>query len=542
MIDAQTEAGAQQRGLTDYLRILRRRKWYVLATTVLVVALSVAFALRQPKEYRARSQVLLTRSDIAAVVTGAPQDPALSEDPARYAQTQATIARSGAIAALALKNARVSDLTPSGLLGESSVTPSATADVLDFVVHDRDQARAAQLVNAYADAFVTYKLGLDTNALFRARQQLNQQLTRLRALRLQATPQYRDLLNSEQQLHTMQLLQSQDAVLTHPTAGVQVKPTPKRDGLLGLGFGLVLGLGLAFAAEALDRRVRTEEEVEHALALPLLGRVPAPPRQLRAGVAMLDEPRGSYAEAIRRLATSIVFSNPDRDAEVLTFTSALQQEGKSTTVANLGVALAASGNEVAVVDLDLRQPALATLFHIHRLTGLTDVAVGRTQLDDALVRVELPDLDRGQPGGDAVQASSPGALYVLPTGPLPVNPGEFVASDAVAARVLVPLRQRFDYVLVDTPPISVVGDAARLSARTDGIVVVSRLGLVHRSALHDLKRQLAAAPVTPLGVVAAGVHVPSVDGYARYADRGQLAARSRNGRGDRSRLSRRVRA
>jgi capsular exopolysaccharide synthesis family protein len=539
--DSPAAAAGQQRGLIEYVRILRRRKWYVIATTILVAGLAVAFSLRQPKVYQAQSQVLLTRTDIASAITGT-QDPALAEDPARYAETQAAIARSSAVAALALKTGHIVGLTPRGLLGDSSVTPSATADVLGFMVQDRDAARAARLVNAYAAAFVSYQLRLQTGALSRARAQLKQQLSRLAALGLGRSAAYHRLANNEQQLHTMQLLQSGDTVLTHPRAGAQVKPTPTRDGLLGLGFGLLIGLGLAFAAEALDRRVRTEDEVEQTLGLPLLARVPEPPRRRRAaGIAMLDAPRGAYAEAVRRLATSIVFSNPDRPSEMLMFTSALQQEGKSTTVANLGIALAAAGNRVVLVDLDLRRPALASLFQVHRLTGLTDVAVGRSELDKALVRVDLPVRDPRRLAADQSQTSLPGELHVLPTGPLPLSPGEFVASGALASRVLAPLREQADYVLVDSPPMCFVGDAARLSARMDAIVVVTRLGIANRSALRDLQRQLAAAPVAALGVVVAGVDLPAVDGYARYLQSGELPTRSQNGKGDRSRLSRRAR-
>src|SRR5581483_10179129 len=140
LTEAQTEAGAQ-RGLSDYLRILRRRKWYVVATTILVAALAVAFSVRQSKVYEAQAQVLLSRTDLASAVAGVPQDPALSEDPARYAQTQATVARSSAVAAVAIKNANLSDRTASQLLGESSVTPSQTADVLEFVVDDHDPTK-----------------------------------------------------------------------------------------------------------------------------------------------------------------------------------------------------------------------------------------------------------------------------------------------------------------------------------------------------------------------------------------------------------------
>lgn len=486
--------------------------------------------------------MLLSRQDIAGAITGT-QNPSFTEDPARYAATQASLARSGAVAALAIRKAHISGRTASGLLQESSVTPDATADVLDFSVQDRDPAVAARLVNAYAAAFVAYQLRVQTNALSLARDQLEQQLSQLAKLGHKNSAAYHRLADSEQQLHTMQLLQSQDTVLSHPRAGVQVKPRPSRDGLLGLGFGILIGLGLAFAAEALDRQVRTVEEVEEALGLPLLARIPRPPRRARGGIAMVEDPDSAFAEAFRRLATSIVFWNPDRSARTLLFTSALQQEGKSTTLANLGVALAALGNRVVLVDLDLRRPALASLFDARRLTGLTDVAVGRTPLAGSLFPLELPGLEGSGQSLREWDSPSQGSLHLLPTGPLPLGPGEFVASDALAERVLEPLREQFDYVLVDSPPVCVVGDALRLAARADAIVAVTRFGLASRTSLNDLQRQLAVAPTPTLGVVVAGVRVPAGDAYARYARYTQsegYVPGARNGKSGSSRSSRRA--
>jgi succinoglycan biosynthesis transport protein ExoP len=529
----------RQRGLTDYLRIFRRRKWYIIGTTILVAALAVALSLRQQRLYQAQSQVVLSRLDIAGSITGA-QNPSLSEDPARYAATQASIARSSPLAQLAIKESGVPGRTESSLLKDSSVTPSSTADVLDFIVQDRSPATAAKLAYAYATAFVAYQLQLQTNALSRARRQLKQQLSRLARLGLSQSPAYRRLANSEQQLHTMQLLQSQDTVLNHPARGSQVQPTPRRDGLLGVAFGVLIGLGLAFAAEALDRRVRTVEEVEEQLGLPVLARIPTTARRHGHGIAMIDQPRSPYAEALRRLATSIVFSNPDRPARMLLFTSALEREGKSTTLANLGVALAALGNRVVLVDLDLRRPALPSFFGVHQLTGLTDVAVGRKPLDAALVQVGFLNLTWDDEEGDDPSDLPPcGSLHLLPTGPLPPNPGEFVASEALAARVLAPLHKKADYILVDSPPACAFGDAARVSAQVDAVVVVTRIGVANRSALQDLRRQLAAAPVPPLGLVVVDDNPPGIAGYARYFKYG-YTPRSLNGKTRKSLPARRA--
>jgi Mrp family chromosome partitioning ATPase len=519
----------RQLDLSDYLRVLRRRKWQVLGTALLITLLTLGLSLSKSKVFRASSEVLLSRADIAAAVTGTAQNPNLSEDPARYAQTQASVARSPAVALIAIADSKIRGRTAGQLLAESSVTPNANADVLVFKVDDANPTLAAQLVNAYATAFASYKLRLDTTALERARLQLSRQIESLRKSKQEATPQYRNLVNSEQQLHTMQLLQSQDTVLGHPSAGSQVKPTPARDTMLGLGFGLLIGIGLAFALEALDRRVRSEEEIEEVLRLPLLARVPKAPATARERtLSMVDDPRSGHAEAIRRLATSISFVTTERSAKLFMITSAVQREGKSTTVANLGVALARAGHSVALVDLDLRQPALASFFGIHRLNGVTDVARGLAPLEAVLTPIELPAVDRNSPPL-AGEASLPGSLAVLPSGPLPVSPGEFVASEAVASRVLAPLRDKFDLVLLDTPPICVVGDAAALSPRADAVLVVARLGVLTRPALRDLNRQLAACAAPAVGVVISAADVPTAYGYSGYYDGAAATAPATNG-------------
>lgn len=515
MTDLHSGHSEQQRSLGDYLAILRRRKLVVIVTAFLVTGLTVAFSLHQQRIYRASASVLLSRADLAANVTGTPLDPSLTEDPARYAATQASVARSGAVATVALANAKISNRSPGALLAESTVTPSPTADLLQFTVDDPDPVMAAQLVNAYAAAYADYKLRLDTTALTRARTQLKTQIAALRRQGAQATAQYKNLVNSEQQLHTMELLQSTDTVLNHPASGSQVKPTPKRDALLGLGFGIVLGVALAFLIEALDRRVRSEEAAEQMLGLPLLARLPDPSERVRSrfALSMIADPSSSHAEGIRRLATSIHFANLDPRAQVIMMTSALQREGKSTTVANLAVALARSGHRVALVDLDLRQPTLASLFGITQLTGTTDVVAQRIDVQKALVPIDLSRLDDGVPSA-AGGKSSHGMLAVLPSGPLPATPGEFVASDAITTRVLAPLRQLFDYILVDSPPMCVVGDASTLSARVDAVIAVLRLGVVDRGAIRDLKRQLVASPAPAIGFVIAGVERTEAYGYS----------------------------
>ena len=524
MRDSAAERGPYTLG--DYLQILRRRKWAIICVAALATVLALVFAMREQKVYRAQTSVLLNRTDLASSVLGAPQDPTLSEDPARYASDAAALARSSGVAQLAVNNAHVLGATPGQLLAQSSVTPDPNADALDFSVDDSNPSIAARLVNAYALAYTDYSLAVATSSLTAARKQLTARLAALAKSGGAGTAQYRTLAATEQRLHTMALLQSRDTVLHHPTGGSQIRPTPTKDALLGLGFGILAGIALAFVLEAVDKRVRSEEEIEHELGLPLLARVPKPSRG--SGMTILNDSRSAHADGIRRLATRIAFASPDRRDSIVMVTSALEREGKSTTVANVAVALALSGYRVAAVDLDLVRPTLASLFEIQGLVGVTEVVMGQADLGEALAPIALPE-EPGTGLGDAVQR---GSLLVLASGLLPAGSGELVASDALVTRVLAPLRKRFDFVLIDSPPMCVVGDAATLAARVDCVVVVARPGLVDRGAIRDLGRQLAASPAHSLGFVLTDVSPTVGYGYGAYRQSGKqrwLAASNGNG-------------
>ena len=226
---------------------------------------------------------------------------------------------------------------------------------------------------------------------------------------------------------------------------------------------------------------------------------------------MLSEPHSPGAEGFRILATNLDFVNLERGARTIMFTSATHSEGKSTTVANLAVALARTGRRIVLVDLDLRKPAIADLFALGEQPGLTTVALGRAELDAALVPVPL--LDAG-PTSPSTNGSTGGLLEVLPVGPVPPNPAEFAGSHALAA-ILAELEKRADLVLIDSSPMLDLSDAMALTSRIDGLVVVARLPTSRRSSLHELHRVLAAAPITKLGFVATGT-ASDGDTYGAY--------------------------
>jgi capsular exopolysaccharide synthesis family protein len=255
--------------------------------------------------------------------------------------------------------------------------------------------------------------------------------------------------------------------------------------------------------EALDTRIRSAGEVAERLGLTLLARLPAPMRKLqrRDQLVMIAEPRDPRAESFRMLGTNLEFATLGSDVRSILVTSAVEAEGKSTTAANLAVTLARAGKRVALVDLDLRRPYLHRFFDLGgQSRGVTNVALGDASLDEALVEVDLDD--------------ALGELFVLPTGPLPPDPGEFVGTYQLR-EILVRLREDFDTLVIDSPPLLRVGDAMRLSASVDGVLVITQLNLVRRRTLAELKHLLDAIPARKLGFVVTGSRGDDVAyGYA----------------------------
>jgi Mrp family chromosome partitioning ATPase len=385
----------------------------------------------------------------------------------------------------------------------------------------------------YANQFKIYRREIDTTSIERARIEVEKRIAQLEQQAKPNTALYTSLVDKEQQLATMEALQTSNAFVVHSAEDAElVQPRPLRNGILGLALALVLGLGLAFLREALDTRIRSADELEQQLGVPLLARIPEPPRKLRKDdrLAMFSNPRGVHAETFRMLKMNLEFMKLGRDVRTIMVTSAVEQEGKSTTVANLAVALARGGENVCLVDLDLRRPFLDRFFDLRDRPGLTQVLLEHANLDEALTPIVIPEPGDARPpriwrngrvkfapNGDDGNSNGRhgGLLHVLTAGPIPPNAGDLVVTDRVGA-VLGELRHRFSTVLVDAPPVLQVGDAMALSTKVDGLFVVTRMNVVRRPMLRELRRALDASPATKLGFVVTGAESEQAYGLGAY--------------------------
>ena len=512
--------------LRSYLSVVWRQKFVILP---LVVVLPLVVHLRSDPPaatYEASATVLLNRQSQG--LSGLP-DPTLW-DVSRMIRTQAQLARMPEVARHVADAAQLPGLDAGAFMGKSSVSSDDTEnDLLVFSVRDEEPQIAVRLANLYAAKYIEFRRELDTKALRESARLVAQQMEEMNRQGIDPMSQaYQALLSRQQQLETAESLQASNALLVREaTSAARIGSRERRTLILALGLGLILGLGLAFLIDTLDTRIRSTEDLTMGLGLPLLGTIPPPRRRLRQQrkLAMLHDEDGAGAEPYRILRARIEMALPD-DCRSFMVTSALEGEGKSTTAANLAVAMARAGQHVILVDLDLHRPGLERWFRVPTIPGATDVAMERVSLREALRTVPLPRpklsslpermglaevSTNGRGGG--------GTLEILTAGSLTVGPEEIIRTSAFE-RALAEMRARADIVVVDGPPLLLSGQAVSLCAKLDGLLVVSRLNLVREKQLAELSRILASCPATKLGLVVLGAPGPAPTYAYGYRARG----------------------
>jgi capsular exopolysaccharide synthesis family protein len=318
------------------------------------------------------------------------------------------------------------------------------------------------------------------------------------------------------QLQQLKLLQSDAVVVSERATGAaQVQPKMLQAGIAGGLLGLIIGIALASIREALDTRVRSSDEATHDLGLPLLARIPEPPRSIRSAdkLSMMVEASGRQSEAYRKLRVAFDFANLSHQARTVMVTSAVEEEGKSTTVSNLAVALALAGRRVCLVDLDFRRPYLDRFFDLKGRPGMTDAVLGHSSIADVSYPITLSQatvtLNRN---GNGSQPPQPGLLHVIPCGQLPPNPAEFLESRPLKA-FLRGLVESYDLLLIDAAPLVPVSDGVTVANQADAMIVVVRLSSMNRGLIGELRRVLDLCQASKLGVAVTGADEDASYGY-----------------------------
>jgi polysaccharide biosynthesis transport protein len=518
--------------LSDYVGVLRRRIWILVVAVVVSVGAAFFVSSRETPAYEASAQVFVGANNLSQILN--PSAHLSSSVIQQQVANAAENAHTTSIARQALAAAKVRSLAPDQLLKETSITASPTSTFITFSVTDRFPNRAIALATAYASTYVTVS---NNQAVAGLQGKISHLQSQIQALHTQiknetaaggASAGAADEVFLRQDVNQLQSLQNAQTSLARNNklaeqaqSSSKVRPLTTRNLGMGLALGVVIGLVLVSLAEALDTRIRHSDEVSQRLGLPLLTRIPIPPRSLRkaGSLGMLDDEGGLQTEAYRKLRINLDFANLSIKARTIMVTSASEQEGKSTTVGNLAVALARAGRRVVLVDLDLRKPYLDHFFDLTGRPGITDVALGNVTLDQALWSIPIPGSDGGPQAG---------SLHVLPSGPMPPNPADLIES-SVVSEVLLDLAERADVVLLDSAPLLPVSDGVVLSNKVDAMLIVVRASTVRRPVLSELQRVLAACPAAKLGFVLTGSEEGEGYGYgygyAGYGSSTPVAAR-----------------
>ncbi|MEP7022380.1 MAG: polysaccharide biosynthesis tyrosine autokinase [Actinomycetota bacterium] len=484
-----TEFGSDP-NLRSYARLVRRRKWWVTGFAVAGLGASIAAASLQPNQYTASAQILV-QSTAQAGALGSIQQ---AVTPTQV-QTMLLLVASAPVQQ-AVRH-RIGSAPP------VTATEVAQTNVIAVSATSTDPARAALIANTYGRAFVRNQQKVALNSLTAAEARLK---TQIRSVSAEIKPLRSQ--NQSQAASQLTALVNQQAVLKEQLAQMQVNgtaatggmalvtpaaaptapssPKPAQDAVLGLLVGLILGLAAAFLRDNMDDALSSKEETEHIVGAPVLAVVPMVnswKKRSKPLLVSITSPSSPAAEAYRSLRTSLQFAGQERELRMILVTSPSAAEGKTSTLANLGAVFAQAGHRVVLVSCDLRRPRLGQFYGIDESAGLTTVMLGQAALADVVQPV---------PGQQN--------LWMLPAGPLPHNPAELLNGHR-AQEVFATLREHFDLVLIDSPPVVPVTDAVILSKDADATLLIVAAGQTARGHLKRAAEKLRQVGAPLVGIV-----------------------------------------
>jgi capsular exopolysaccharide synthesis family protein len=467
--------------LNDYWHTIRHRWKVVLLSLLVVVGVAGFLTWQATPQYASTSRIFVStsESDTNSLLAGG-----------TFA-TQRVASYADLVGSRQLAS-RVSD-SLGGSMDPDELTQQVTAEVvpetviLQITATDSDPETARDLAQGYAEGLQELVADLETptgrsNALIKA-----------------------SIVDNAQ-------------VPTEP-----VSPQPLRNLGLAVVLGLLLGVGLAVARELLDTSITGTDDVDQVTEAPILGNIHSNTASARREPRMSLTEATPWAEAFRVLRTNMQYVEVDHDQKVFVVTSSFPGEGKSTIATSLAVTMSLAKHRVVLVEADLRRPQIAQRLGLDDAVGTTSVLIGQVPLADAL-----------QPYGST-------GLQVLTCGPIPPNPAELLQSVAME-KLVGDLRDDFDVVIIDGPPLLPVTDAALLSARADGALIVLRHGKTTRDQLSHAVERVEAVDAKVIGIVfnmapakKAGRGYGYGYGYTQEAGRGLSAESAKRVRGERQR-------
>lgn len=445
--------------LRDYIRILQK-SWILIAVILLVgVSVGSIYSILEKPRYESSAKVFVSTASGATVSELQQGNTFTQQRVTTYADLATTpIVLLPVIAGLGL------DLSSDQLAGMLTASAPIETTLIEISVSGTDAALTAKIATAVSESLTKVVESIETSESSGG-----------------ASPVKLTLVQH---------------------AAVPQKPispnTPLNIALGGL-VALAIAIGVALLRETLDNRIRNERDIETLTETPILGGIVFDPKANERPLIVHVDPRSARSESFRTLRTNLQFLDVGRTDRSFVITSSIQSEGKSTSAANLAIALADAGSRVLLVDADLRRPKVHEYMGLEGAAGLTDLLIGRAEPQDVI-----------QPWGKD-------GLYVLPAGKIPPNPSELLGSKALVS-LLAEFNEAFDVVLFDAPPLLPVTDAAILARIVGGTIVVCAAGRTHKN---QLKGALSAlrnvdAPVSGIVLTMLPTKGPDAYGYGRY--------------------------
>ncbi|MEQ6901069.1 polysaccharide biosynthesis tyrosine autokinase [Nocardioides sp. YIM 152588] len=426
--------------LRDYLQILRKRWPSILLITLLVTGIAAGVTALQTPMYASTARLFISTSeaDDAALYSG-------GQFSAQRVKSYADLVTSRELADRVAKDQKLGGNT-AALTDQVSSSVVLDTVNLTLTVTDTDPAEAQRIAQSYAEQLTDLVRELETPP--------GEKIAPIKA-----------------------------TIVDDASFGdVPVAPNWVRNIGLGITFGGLLGLASAVLRHALDTRVRTAADLNEITGAPILGSIGFDPSVPKAPLITDTSTHSPRAEAFRVLRTNLQFVDVDAKQKVFVVTSSIPEEGKTSTAVNLAVSLAQGGTKTLLIEGDLRRPRAVTRLGLDDAVGVTSLLLGRALF------------------ADAIQTHTRSGLHVLASGPVPPNPAELLQTNAMRELIDV-ARQSYEIVLIDTPPLLPVTDAALLAAEADGAIVVVSHGRPSRDQVAQSVERLTQVDASLVGVV-----------------------------------------
>lgn len=471
--------------LRDYGNVVLRRKWIVIAATLIATVFAVVLSAVQTPVYSSSAQVLVQPRGQDGLFEN--QQANLND---RNIQTEIQVIEGQAVRQRVQQN-----LALDILARRVDAAAVGSTDVISLTVKSTNAMNAATLADAYANAYIEVRREQSVGELLAASTEVQKAIDELQAdiavlagsdpSRSGAVAQLANFNTTLDQLRVDAALRTGGATIIADAVvrSSPIEPRPTRTAALAFVVGLLLGLAAAFLIDNLDDKVRTEDDLEALVQHPVLSVVPIDPPPDNRPIA-LSEPTHFSVEAYRGLRTNLQFLGLDARLKVIQVTSSVAGEGKTTTACNLAVVLAQAGHKVALVDADLRRPRVHEVFAVPAHNGLTDLLLGADP-KSVVAHVDIA-------GGPR--------LSVYTAGTVPANPSEMLSGRRTRA-LLNEMAKHYEFVIVDSAPILPVTDSVALSGTVDGVLVVAHAGRITKNNIVETAERLERVSAPVIGLV-----------------------------------------